>query len=234
MGTALLAAATIGVLATATLVVTVLRLRSATSFVLGVFTVAWALVVAETMLLSLARAWTRGWVLATVYAGLAAALAAWHLAGRPRPPSLARAARSAGDALRDPVVALLAAANAVAGAYAVVVAVAIPPFDIDVVAYHLPRVVLWMQQQAVAAIPNAFGSNIEGNPPAAEIAQVIGVSARPNAAATATGSGTASLRRSTRNVPAAAAVSRAESRFTRNAGSPSGCSTTDAAQPSST
>ncbi len=173
MGTALLAAATIGVLATAVLVVSVLRLRSTISFVLGVFAVGWALVVVETMLLSVVRSWTRGWLLAAVFAGLALALAAWHVAGSPRPPSFAPVARATREALRDPVLALLAVANAVAGVYVVVVALAIPPLDIDVVAYHLPRIVLWMQQQAVASIPNAFGSNIEGNPPAAEIAQGV-------------------------------------------------------------
>jgi hypothetical protein len=170
-GFLLLAAATIGVLATAVLVVSTLRLRSTISCVLGVLTVGWALLVVETMLLSFARSWTKGWLLAAVYVGLALALAAWHKTGRPRPPASTPVLRATREARRDPVLRVLFLANLDAGAYVVVVALAIPPLDIDVIAYHLPRIVLWMQQHAVGAIPNSPGSNLESNPPSAEIAQ---------------------------------------------------------------
>jgi hypothetical protein len=174
MGTALLAAATIGVLATAVLVVSTFRLRSTISFVLGVFAVGWTLVVVETMLLSVFRSWTRGWLLAAVYVGLALALAAWHKTGRPRPPAFTPALRATQAALGESMLAFLAAGVAVAYAYLLVVALAIPPIDPDVLAYHLPRIVLWIQQQAVAAIPNAPGPDLDAHPPAAEIAQSLG------------------------------------------------------------
>ncbi len=171
MGAVLLLAATLGVLATAGLLVSCLRLRSPVSFTLGVFTVAWALVVCETMLLSLVRSWTRGWMLTAIAAGLALSLAIWHATGRAKPPAFRPALNAIREALRDPVLALLAVANAIAGVYVVVIALAIPPFDIDVMAYHLPRIVLWIQQHAVGAIPNAPGSNLDANPPSTEIAQ---------------------------------------------------------------
>ena len=163
MGTALFAAATAGLLATSAFLVASLRLRSVVAFVLGGFTVAWMAAVVETMLLSLARSWTRGWMLAAIAAGLVLALASWQRAGRPRPPALAPALEDARDSLGDPVLVLLAAANALAGVYLVVVALALPPFDLDIVVYHLPRIVMWIQRHAVAAIPNAPGSNLNAN-----------------------------------------------------------------------
>jgi hypothetical protein len=167
----LLLAGTAGIVATSVLLVTALRLASPVSFVLGVFAVAWAVTIAQTMLLSVAGLWTRGWMLVAIGAGLAAALAAWHLTGRPGPPSFRPALDAARGALRDPVLALLAAANLVAGAYVAVLAVALPPIDVDVAGYHLPRIVMWIQQHAVAAIANAPGSNLDANPPGAEIAK---------------------------------------------------------------
>ncbi len=174
MGLALLVVATLGVIATATLLLSTLRLRSPVSFTLGVFTAAWALVVFETMLLSLARSWTRGWMLAVIAAGLSLSFAVWHATGRPRPPTYRPALNATREALRDPLLAIFAAALLLAYAYLAVVALAIPPMDPDVLAYHLPRIVLWIQQHAVAAIPDSPGPNLDANPPAAEIAQGLG------------------------------------------------------------
>jgi hypothetical protein len=167
----LLLAGTAGIVATSVLLVTALRLASPVSFVLGVFAVAWAVTIAETMLLGVAGLWTRGWMLVAIGTGLGLSLTVWQLASRPRPPSFASAVSEARAALRDPLLAVMALASAAAIVYAVVVALAIPPFDIDVLAYHLPRIVLWMQQHAVAAIPDAPGSNLNANPPGAEIVQ---------------------------------------------------------------
>ena len=64
--------------------------------------------------------------------------------------------------------------------------------------------------------------------------QAIGVSARPTAPATASGSGTSSRRSRWTVIPAAPATSSADSRFMRKASSPSGCRTTDATQPTRT
>lgn len=173
MADLLLLTATAGLVATAWLVVCCLRLRSALSFVLGVFLVTWGLVVGESMLLSLAGWWTRVGLSAAILAGLVLALGVWLRLGRPRPPAHRPALRAVRDAARDPVVALPLVAVAVGLAYQVVVALLIPPLDIDVLAYHLPRIVMWMQQHAVAAIPGAPGSNLDGNPPGAEIAKGV-------------------------------------------------------------
>jgi len=167
----LLLAGTAGLVLTAVLAVSMLRLASPVSFVLGVFGVAWGLTIAETMLLSLAGLWTRPWMLTAIGSGLVVALAAWHLAGRARPPSFGPATGAARAALRDPVLVFLAVANALAGLYVTVLAVALPPLDVDVAGYHLPRIVMWIQQHAVAAIANAPGSNLDANPPGAEIAK---------------------------------------------------------------
>ena len=166
-----LLAGTAGIVVTSLFLVTALRLASPVSFVLGVFAVAWAVTIAETMLLSVAGVWTRGWMLAAIGVGLVVGLASWHAAGRARPPSFRPAVGGAREALRDPVLALLAVANLLAALYVTVLAVVLPPLDVDVAGYHLPRIVLWIQQHAVAAIANAPGSNLDANPPGAEIAK---------------------------------------------------------------
>jgi hypothetical protein len=173
MGPVTLVAGTAAIVTSATLLVACLRLRSAVSFLLAVFVVAWAIVVAETMLLSIARSWSKGWMLAALAATLVIAFGVWAGSGRPR-PSLAGAALGLRDVLRDPVVAVFGAAAAAAYGYLLVVALAIPPMDPDVLAYHMPRIVLWIQQHAVAPIPDAPSANLDANPPAAEIAQAVG------------------------------------------------------------
>ncbi len=129
--------------------------------------------VLESMLLSVFEAWTRAGMLAAITAGLGVAAAAWAWLGRPRPPQARPAVEVAREALRDPLVAFVVLAATVALGYELVVALLIPPLDIDVLAYHLPRIVMWMQQHAIAAIPNAPGSNLDGNPPGAEIAKGV-------------------------------------------------------------
>ena len=173
MGVVALVAGAAGALAAAGLFTACLRLSSPLSFVLGTFVVAWATAVTQTMLLSVVRSWTSGWLLVAIAATLAVALCTWGALGCPRPP-LAGTLPAARNVLRDPILAILCGAVAVAYGYLAVVALAIPPMDPDVLAYHLPRIVLWIQQQAVAPIPNAPGANLDANPPAAEIGQALG------------------------------------------------------------
>ena len=173
MGELLLLGGVVLLVASATLAVCCLRLRSPLAFLLAAFLAAWTLAVAESMLLSLFGAWTRGGLSAAIAVGLVLASLVWLWAGRPRPPAFGPALASARDAARDPVVAIPLVAVAAGLGYQVVVALLVPPIDIDPLAYHLPRIVMWMQQQAVAAIPEAPGSNLDGNPPGAEIAKAV-------------------------------------------------------------
>jgi hypothetical protein len=168
-----LLAGTAGFVLTAVFAVSLLRLASPASFVLGVFVVTWAVAIAESMLLSLFDAWTRGALLATSFVTLAVVAIVWERRGRPRPPAFTDAVSGARDMLRDPLLAFLLASVVLAFVYEAAVALLIPPIDIDVLSYHLPRIVMWMQQQSIAAIPDAPGSNLDANPPGAEIAKGV-------------------------------------------------------------
>ena len=91
--------------------------------------------------------------------------------------ALAPAREAASDAVRaavgDPIVAVLAVAAAAAFGYLVALGLVVPPGQWDELLYHLPRMVLWIQQEAVAAIPGSPGSNLDANPVAAEIPQAL-------------------------------------------------------------
>jgi dolichyl-phosphate-mannose-protein mannosyltransferase len=154
-----------GLAATAGLVACALRLESAVSFGLALFLLASAEVIALTEVLSLL-----GFVRAAGYAAgeailLAAALAAWHLRGRPRPPvrrlELGAAVRA------HPLVAALALVVGCAVGYEAVLVFWTPPNNWDSMSYHLSRAAAWYQRQRVEYIPtrnerqNAFQPNSE-------------------------------------------------------------------------
>jgi 4-amino-4-deoxy-L-arabinose transferase-like glycosyltransferase len=170
MGLVLLALGAAGVGLSATAVAASLRLRSATSFLLASFLVGWAIVLALTFGLSAFRIWTAGWMLASIAAVTAAAVVVWDRHGRPSPPPVGLAIRSALAELRDPPLALLGLAVGAGWAYLAVVGIVIPPMDWDALMYHLPRIVFWMEQHGVGAVPNA-GTSIVAHPPGAEIVQ---------------------------------------------------------------
>jgi Dolichyl-phosphate-mannose-protein mannosyltransferase len=142
-----------------------LRLRSAASFALAVYVLAGAQIVAMTLLLSAVDAvGAAGYtIFQTVL--LAAAAVAWHLRGRPRPPvphiDLVAAAR------RNPIVAVLAVAVAVAFVYELFIAVATPPNNGDSLTYHLTRAAAWLRHGGLYRIPhgqpeeNDFPQNAE-------------------------------------------------------------------------
>jgi 4-amino-4-deoxy-L-arabinose transferase-like glycosyltransferase len=112
---------------------------------------------------------TRGGVIVASAAVLAAATAVWHLRGRPAAPSMRDAAASAGAALRDPLLMMLAVAVALALAYAAALAVATPTNEYDVLWYHLPRAALWAQEHGVHYIEHVNTTRLNENPPGAEI-----------------------------------------------------------------
>ncbi len=170
MGLAALALGTAGVGISAAALGACLRLGSPVSFVLACFVLGWALVIAQTLLLSLFGAWTAGWMLGLIGLTAAASLAAWQRLGRPPVPSVRPTLRAAFAELHDPPLAVLATAVGLAWAYLAVVGFAIPPMDWDTLMYHLPRIVFWMKQGGIGAIPNA-GTSLVAHPPGAEIVQ---------------------------------------------------------------
>jgi hypothetical protein len=99
---------------------------------------------------------------------LAGATLAWVRAGKPS-PQLRGAAHDVVRCLRDPPLAVAAAAVALAGAYSLALLLFTPQNDGDALAYHLPRAMFWRQQHGLGYIPGAADSRLNVNPPNAEI-----------------------------------------------------------------
>jgi hypothetical protein len=151
---------------TSALVASSLRLRSAVSFVLAVYILASAEIVAMTLVLSAADAVGAAGYAVFQAVLLAAAVVAWHLRGRPRPP-VPRLDLVAG-ARRNPIVAALAAVVAVALVYELFIAVGTPPNNGDSLTYHLTRAAAWLRHGGLYRIPQ--GQPEENDfPPNAEI-----------------------------------------------------------------
>ena len=168
LGTLVLGSALL--LLTAGLVTSCLRLRGATEFLLGFYLVAFSLVVVIELLLSPGHDLTRTWLLATLAGAAVVAAAAWTALGRPAPPSFRPALAACREAVHDPLLAILAVALVGAFGYVVALIVATAPNDYDALWYHLARAAFWKQQHAVAYIPGANDSRLNGFPPNAEIA----------------------------------------------------------------
>jgi hypothetical protein len=150
-----------------------LALRSWIDVVLASFLLGWTALVLETMALSVVDAWTRTSMVCALALGCAVSVAVWAARGRPSLPAREAAASGLRAAVGDRIVAVLAVAVAASFAYLVVLGLVVPPGQWDELLYHLPRIVLWIQQDAVAAIPDAPGSNLDANPVAAEIPQAL-------------------------------------------------------------
>ncbi len=158
-----------GLFTTAVLVASCVAASRLLPFLLGAYLVAWAEVIGVALLLSPLGLLTRGWLLAGGGACLAGALVLWHARDRPRPPTARPAARALAGAVRDPAVAVLALLVALGWVYTLGLAFLTAPLEWDSLAYHLPRVALWLQQEAIGYIPNATDPRLDGNPPGAEI-----------------------------------------------------------------
>ncbi len=165
LGTALLAA-------TAVALAAALGITGRAPFVAACLVLAAAVVVGESIVLSLFRALTGPALLGAQGLGLLAALAAWVACGRPRPPSfrppppraLLRLARA------QPLLALLVALVVAGLGLQAVLAVAVAPNETDSIAYHLPRAAYWVQYHtALQYLPGSLDDPTQSHPPNAEL-----------------------------------------------------------------
>ena len=99
------------------LVTSCLRLRGAIDFLLGFYLVAFTLVVVIELLLSPGHDLTQTWLLAVLAGVTVGAAALWVALGRPSPPPFRPALAACREAVRDPLVLVLAVA--VLGAFGV-------------------------------------------------------------------------------------------------------------------
>src|SRR5207237_1093679 len=82
--------------------------------------------------------------------------------GTPRPPPFRPVLWALRDALRDPLLAVLALALAGAFGYVAALVIGTAPNDYDALWYHLARAAFWKQQHAVAYISGANDARLNG------------------------------------------------------------------------
>ena len=155
--------------ATAWLLSASLSLRGVTDFLLAVYLCGTGAIVLLTLVTTPFEGLTRGWLLVSsgVFAGCSALVWAWR--GRPMPPPFRPALGATGEALRDPVVAIPAAAVGGGLVYSVALAVATPPNDYDTLWYHLSRAAFWRQEHAVGYVERANDLRLDVFAPGAEL-----------------------------------------------------------------
>lgn len=133
----------------------------------------WVLGLAEIVLLalglSLFDAFTRPWLLGTTAVACLAALAVRRARPVPLPP-LGPQREALGEILRDPALALLAAANVLVLGYSAALALFTPPSEDDALTYHLIRSAFWKQDHAVGWVHDTIDLRANVSPPVAEIA----------------------------------------------------------------
>ena len=132
------------VVATAVLAASCLRLGSTVGFVLAVYILATAEIVAVSLALSTVRGLTRPALLAVIVVVFALALCAWWWCDRPR-LRLAPLGHALREALDDRAVVAFAALAVAVHLYLLAVALAFPQSLPDTLLYHLPRAALWKQ-----------------------------------------------------------------------------------------
>ena len=133
------AAALVG--STAALAASCLRLRSTVGFLLAVYLLATAEIVAVSLALSTVRGLTRSAVLVVVVAAFVLVFAVWLRSERPR-PRLVSLGHALYDAFDDRAVVALAAVAVVVHLYLLVVSLTFPQSLPDTLLYHLPRAAL--------------------------------------------------------------------------------------------
>jgi len=131
-----------------------LRLASAVSTLLAGYVVLVTNVGLTTWILSPFHAVTRFGLLGAELVLLAAAVGAWWLRGRPRPP-LASVRAALGDVSRDPLTLVFLAGLVVVLGYELMLALVVPPNNWDSLSYHLARAADWKQHGGIHWIANA-------------------------------------------------------------------------------
>jgi len=147
-----------------------LRLCGAIDFLLAFYLVAFTLVVVIELLLSPGHDLTQTWLLAVLAVVTLAAAGVWIALRRPSPPPFEPALAAFREAVRDPLVLVLAVAVLGAFGYVAALIVGTAPNDYDALWYHLARAAFWKQQHAIAYIAGANDARLNGFPPNAEIA----------------------------------------------------------------
>jgi len=145
-----------------------LKVQSVAGVVLAGYIVGFATIVAIALALSVVRSLDRWTLLTAEVVVLAALLGPWlgpATVHRPLRDGLA----SVRSALGDPVVAILAGAVSVGLVYSAALGVLTPPNDWDSMSYHLARAAFWIQQHAVAYVPETHIVPINAYPPNGEI-----------------------------------------------------------------
>ena len=168
MGTASFLVAVVLVGAAATLLTCGLRVRSRVEFVLAVYVLASAEVVAVSLALSPTRSLGRGSLLVAFLLVLIIAVAVWLRAGRPRAP-VEGAVSAIREGLSDRAVLVLAIAAVGVYAWVFLIGLIVPQSVPDTMLYHLPRAALWKQHHAVAFVSDVRDARVNVFPPNAEI-----------------------------------------------------------------
>lgn len=138
----------------------------------GALVVAAAMIVAESIGLSLVRLLTPAALLACQLLWLAAALALWRRRGSPAPPfaRLPRPGQIFAAARSEPLLALLVAVVVIVLALQATLAIAVAPNEPDSIGYHLPRAAYWLQyHSALQYLPGAIDDPAQVAPPNAEL-----------------------------------------------------------------
>lgn len=145
-----------------------LELLSAASVVLAGYIVGFAAIVAIALALSLVRSLDSWALLIAEVVVLAVLLGPWI--GPPSAhPSLRKSISSVRTVLTEPVVAVLAGAVSIGLVYSAALGLLTPPNDWDAMSYHLARAAFWIQQHAIAYVPETHVVPINAYPPNAEI-----------------------------------------------------------------
>ena len=169
MSTLLLVVALGMVVATAWLVALKLGPPTGAGLVLAAYLVGFAEIVVVTLLLSLFRS-VLDWTILVTLAGLL--VASWLALGSSLTAphaSLREGLTAVRNAFRDPALCVLGIVVCAGLAYSAALAVFTPPNEWDAMTYHLARAAFWMQQQAVAYVPESPVVMINAYPPHAEI-----------------------------------------------------------------
>jgi hypothetical protein len=136
-----------------------LRLQGPVAFLLGVYLIGYGELVVLVALLSPAHLVVRAALVPALGIMLAASVLGWRRAGRPSLPrgTLGRLR----EALRDPPLAFLGIAVALAFGYLTALALWTPPNSWDALWYHLPRAAFWKQEHGVGYINLTAGTDYD-------------------------------------------------------------------------